>query len=207
MAKAFSLQKVDDLLASIGYGKISALQAIGKVTGLLKPEEKPDEAVIQKVERRDRPPERGGVRVKGLADIMVRFAKCCNPLPGEQISGYITRGRGVSVHRADCPSLLNSGFERRIEVEWDRGEEEFHPVGLAVMCANVKGMLAAISGTLSIHDINILQANVRTRVDNRSECKFVVEVKDTEHLQGAMAAVRKLKNVIDVQRSSVLEVQ
>jgi len=207
VAKLFSLQKAEDLLASIGYGKISALQAIGKLTSLIEPEEKPEELLIERPERKERPLQRGGVLVKGVDDILVRFAKCCNPLPGEQIAGYITRGRGVSVHRADCPSLLSSGFERRIEVEWDREAEEVHPVGLAVICANVKGMLAAISGTLSNHDINILQANVRTRVDNRAECKFVVEVRDTDHLLGAMAAVRKIKNVIDVQRSSVLDVQ
>jgi GTP pyrophosphokinase len=147
------------------------------------------------------------VLVKGLDDIMVRFAKCCNPLPGDQIAGYITRGRGVSVHREECASLLSSGFERRIEVDWDHEAEEVHPVGLAVICANVKGMLSAISGTLSNQDINILQANVRTRVDNRAECKFVVEVRDITHLQGAMAAVRKIKDVIDVQRSSVLDVE
>ncbi|UCG19644.1 MAG: bifunctional (p)ppGpp synthetase/guanosine-3',5'-bis(diphosphate) 3'-pyrophosphohydrolase [Deltaproteobacteria bacterium] len=206
VAKLFSLQKVEDLLASIGYGKISALQAIGKLTSLIEPEEKPDELLVERPERKERPLHRGGVLVKGVDDILVRFAKCCNPLPGEQIAGFITRGRGVSVHRADCPSLLSSGFERRIEVDWDRDAEEVHPVGLAVICANVKGMLAAISGTLSNHDINILQANVRTRVDNRAECKFVVEVRDTDHLLGAMAAVRKIKNVIDVQRSSVLDV-
>jgi GTP pyrophosphokinase len=207
VAKLFSLQKAEDLLASIGYGKISALQAIGKLTSLIEPEEKTEELLVERPERKERPLQRGGVLVKGVDDILVRFAKCCNPLPGEQIAGYITRGRGVSVHRADCPSLLSSGFERRIEVEWDREAEEVHPVGLAVICANVKGMLAAISGTLSNHDINILQANVRTRVDNRAECKFVVEVRNTDHLLGAMAAVRKIKNVIDVQRSSVLDVQ
>jgi GTP pyrophosphokinase len=207
VAKSFSLQKMEDLLASIGYGKISALQAIGKLTSLIEPEEKPDELVVERPERKERPLHRGGVLVKEVDDILVRFAKCCNPLPGEQIAGVITRGRGVSVHRADCPSLLSSGFERRIEVDWDRDAEEVHPVGLAVICANVKGMLAAISGTLSNHDINILQANVRTRVDNRAECKFVVEVRDTDHLLSAMAAVRKIKNVIDVQRSSVLDVQ
>jgi guanosine-3',5'-bis(diphosphate) 3'-pyrophosphohydrolase len=207
VAKLFSLQKVEDLLASIGYGKISALQAIGKLTSLLEPEEKPDQLLVERPERRERPLQRGGVLVKGVDDILVRFAKCCNPLPGEQIAGFITRGRGVSVHRADCASLLSSGFERRIEVDWDRDAEEVHPVGLAVICANVKGMLAAISGTLSNHDINILQANVRSRVDNRAECKFVVQVRDTDHLLGAMAAVRKIKNVIDVQRSSVLDVQ
>ncbi|UCE83493.1 MAG: bifunctional (p)ppGpp synthetase/guanosine-3',5'-bis(diphosphate) 3'-pyrophosphohydrolase [Deltaproteobacteria bacterium] len=205
VAKSFSLQKVDDLLASIGYGKISALQTIGKLTSLLEPDEKPDEIQIERVERK-RPAQRGGVRVKGAADILVRFAKCCNPLPGEQIGGYITRGRGVSVHRADCPSLLSGGFERRIEVEWERIGEEVHPVGLMVICANVKGLLSAISGTLSNHDINILEANIRTRVDNRAECKFVVEVRDTDHLQGAIAAVRKIKNVIEVKRSSVLDV-
>ena len=207
VAKSFSLQKVEDLLASIGYGKISALQAIGKLTSLIQPEEKPEELLIERPERKERPSHRGGVLVKGVDDILVRFAKCCNPLPGEQIAGFITRGRGVSVHRADCPSLLSSGFERRIEVDWDRDAEEVHPVGLAVICANVKGMLAAISGTLSNHDINILQANVRTRVDNRAECKFIVEVRNSDHLLGAMAAVRKIKNVIDVQRSSVLDVQ
>jgi guanosine-3',5'-bis(diphosphate) 3'-pyrophosphohydrolase len=206
VARSFSLQRVDDLLASIGYGKISALQAIGKLTSLLEPEEKLDEIPHERVERKERATPRGGVHVKGVADVMVRFAKCCNPLPGDPIIGYITRGRGVSVHRADCSSLLASGFERRIEVEWDRAGEEVHPVGLVVVCANVKGMLAAISGTLSNLDINILQANIRTRVDNCSECKFVVEVRNIDHLNHAVAAVRKIKNVLDVHRSSTLEV-
>jgi GTP pyrophosphokinase len=205
--KAFSLQKVDDLLASIGYGKISALQTIGKLTSLLEPKERRDEISIERVERKERPHQRGGVRVKGLDDILVRFAKCCNPLPGDQIGGFITRGRGVTVHRGDCPSLLASGFERRIEVEWDQVGEEAHPVGLVVICANVKGLLAAISGTLSNHDVNILEANIKTRVDNRAECKFIVEVRDTVQLQKTMAAVRKIKHVIDVQRLSVLEVK
>ena len=211
VANAFSLQKVEDLLASIGYGKISALQAFGKFAALLKPEaegaeEEVEQVPAERVERKDRPGQRGGVHVKGVADIMVRFAKCCNPLPGEGIVGYITRGRGVSVHRADCASLLASGFERRIEVEWDRMDGEVHSVGLVVICANVKGMLAAISGTLSNLDINILEANIRTRVDNRSECKFVVEVHDSDHLSRALAAVRKIKDVLEVYRSSTLEV-
>jgi GTP pyrophosphokinase len=206
VARSFSLQKVDDLLASIGYGKISALQAIGKLTSLLEPEEEEQEVPVERIERKEWPVERGGVRVKGADDILVRFAKCCNPLPGDKIVGYITRGRGVSVHRADCPSLLASGFERRIEVEWDRAAEEVHPVGLVVVCANMKGMLAAISGTLSTHDINILEANIRTRVDDRAECKFIVEVHDIEHLQKAMSAVRKIKHVIDVKRSATVNV-
>lgn len=210
VARSFSLQKVEDLLASIGYGKISALQAVGKFTMLREPEveeaEEAKEVLPERVERKERPGQRGGVHVKGVPDIMIRFAKCCNPLPGEQIVGYITRGRGVSVHRTDCASLLASGFERRIEVEWDKVNGEVHPVGLVVLCANVKGMLAAISGTLSNLDINIVEANIRTRVDNRSECKFVVEVNDADHLNRAVGAVRKIKNVLEVYRSSTLEV-
>jgi guanosine-3',5'-bis(diphosphate) 3'-pyrophosphohydrolase len=210
VAKSFSFQKVEDLLASIGYGKISALQAVGKFTSLREPEAEEAkgarEITPERVERKERAGPRGGVNVKGVPDIMVRFAKCCNPLPGERIVGYITRGRGVSVHRADCASLLASGFERRIDVEWDKVNGEVHPVGLMVICANVKGMLAAISGTLSNLDINILEANVRTRVDNRSECKFVVEVQDSEHLNRAVAAVRKIKDVLEVYRSSTLEI-
>jgi len=211
VAQSFSFQKVEDLLASIGYGKVSALQAVGKFTTLREPEAEAAEAATdvppERVERKERTGPRGGVHVKGVPDLMVRFAKCCNPLPGEQIVGYITRGRGVSVHRADCASLLASGFERRIDVEWDKVNGEVHPVGLVVVCANVKGMLAAISGTLSNLDINILEANIRTRVDHRSECKFVVEVHDSEHLNRAVAAVRKIKDVLEVYRSSTLEVR
>jgi GTP diphosphokinase / guanosine-3',5'-bis(diphosphate) 3'-diphosphatase len=210
VAQSFSFQKVEDLLASIGYGKVSALQAVGKFTTLREPEAEETEGAREvppeRVERKERAGSRGGVNVKGVPDIMVRFAKCCNPLPGEQIVGYITRGRGVSVHRADCASLLASGFERRIDVEWDKVNGEVHPVGLVVVCANVKGMLAAISGTLSNLDINILEANIKTRVDNRSECKFVVEVHDSEHLNRAVAAVRKIKDVLEVYRSSTLEI-
>ncbi|MBW1981035.1 MAG: bifunctional (p)ppGpp synthetase/guanosine-3',5'-bis(diphosphate) 3'-pyrophosphohydrolase [Deltaproteobacteria bacterium] len=206
VARVFSLQKVEDLLASIGYGKISALQAVGKLASIIDATERPEEIPVERIEGKPQAPERGGVLVKGVDDILVRFAKCCNPLPGDQIVGFITRGRGVSVHKADCPNLLSSGFERRIDVEWHQAEDAVHPVGLVILCANVKGMLAAISGTLSNLDINIVEANVRTRVDNLAEIKFVLEVRDIDHLSRALAAVRKIDNVVEVHRSTTLEV-
>ena len=131
---------------------------------------------------------------------MVRFGKCCNPLPGDAISGYITRGRGVTVHTADCPNILGSDPERVVEVSWNLKEKAIHAVRVRVTCNDRKGLLADLSSALASSEVNIVRADVITTEDKRAICNFELEVHDLKHLQNAFRALSKLKNVLKVER-------
>jgi guanosine-3',5'-bis(diphosphate) 3'-pyrophosphohydrolase len=199
-AKGFSLKTVDDLLASVGYGKISAVQVIGKLQPPAVEEIRRNEIPLEK---RRRAKTDQGVLVRGIDDVMIRMAKCCNPLPGEPILGYITRGRGVTVHRRSCDKLNESELERLVEVQWDTGDaEQVFPVDIEVICANVKGMLATVSGVLSDLDINILDVSLDNQPDGQTVCHFNIEVRSREHLGRALTAIKGAKNVFRARRLS-----
>jgi len=196
----FSYQTVDDLMAEVGYGNISSRQIIGRLI----PAEKLDSG--RKVESRLRRfaqklrGETSGIQIRGIQDMMVRFAKCCNPLPGDPISGYITRGRGVTVHTADCPNMLGSDPERLIQVSWNLQETAVHAVRVRVLCNDKKGLLAEISAALASSDVNILRADSHTTEDRKAVFNFELEVHDLKHLQNAFRGLTKLKNVLKVER-------
>ena len=199
-AKGFSLRTIDDLLANVGYGKVSAVQVIGKLQPAAPEEIKPAEIPIEK-RRRSRADQ--GVLVKGIDDILIRMAKCCNPLPGEPIAGYITRGRGVTVHRGTCDKLQIGDLERRIEVQWDTGgAEQLFPADIEVVCANIRGMLATLSGILSDLDMNILNVHLENQPDGNTICQFTIEVKNKTHLERALNALKAVKHVFRVRRLS-----
>ena len=144
--------------------------------------------------------EPSGVQIRGISDMMVHFGKCCNPLPGDRITGYITRGRGVTVHTADCPNALGSDPERLIQVSWNMQEKAVHAVRVRVTCNDKKGLLADISQALASTDINIIRAQTITTEDRKAICNFELEVRDLKHLQGAFRALTKLKDVLRVER-------
>ncbi len=197
-AKAFSLRTIDDLVASVGYGKISAVQVIGKLFPAPIEETKPPEISGKRRRRADQ-----GVLVKGIDDVMIRMAKCCNPLPGEPIAGYVTRGRGVTVHRFTCDKVQEGDLERRIEVQWDTaGVSQVFPVDIEVLCANVRGMLATLSGILSDLDINILDVHLENLPDGQTTCLFTIEVRDKPHLERAVNTLKGTKHVYRVRRRS-----
>ncbi len=191
---------VDDLLAAIGYGKSSVHQILGKLApgALLDGDgaEKPRPAG-------PRPKGEQGVRIRGVDDLLVRFARCCNPLPGDQIVGFITRGRGLTVHTRDCLTVAKSVLdrERLINVEWDVEERATRPVRIAVYIGRDRpGLLSEITGAISSHKGNITKAEVTVTDDRRGINNFVVEVADLEQLQGIMAAIREVPDVINVER-------
>jgi guanosine-3',5'-bis(diphosphate) 3'-pyrophosphohydrolase len=200
IATDLSYQSIEDLMAEVGYGNVSWKQIIGK---LIPPEklekEKKEESRLSRLAKKIRR-EPTGVQVRGIQDMMVRFAKCCNPLPGDPISGYITRGRGVSVHTADCPNILGSDPERLIPVSWNMKEEAVHAVRVRITCNDKKGLLADISSALSSSEVNILRADVYTTEDQKAVCNFELEVRDLKHLQNAFRALNRLKNVLKVER-------
>jgi len=200
VAVGFSLKSVKDLLANVGYGKISPGQVVGKLCHLTAPEEKvekPEEVEPEPDVRKKLP---GGVKVKGVSDILVRLARCCSPLPGEPIVGYITKGHGITVHRAKCPNILKGSKDRIIDVEWDETGDGVYPVGVDLICSNSKGMLATISAALSNLDINIHEARINARPDEKSLCRFVLEVRNYGQLQKALSVLRNTAGIFQVWR-------
>jgi GTP pyrophosphokinase len=199
VAADLGVPSVDDLLASVGYGKSSVHQLLAKLAPMaaLEAPERP------KTVAPARPKAEQGVRIRGVDDLLVRYAKCCNPLPGDQIVGFITRGRGLTVHSRDCLTVAKSVLdrERLVNVEWDVEEPAKRPVRIAVYIGNDRpGLLSEITGAISSQNGNITKAEVMVTDDRRGINNFVVEVADLEQLQHIMAAIREVPDVINVER-------
>jgi len=143
---------------------------------------------------------RAGVRINGIDDVMVRFGRCCNPVPGDRILGFITRGRGVTVHTEGCEKVLSTDEERRVDVQWDVRGEYKRPVTVRVMTADRPGLLADISQKFSAAGVNISQANCRSTGDDRAVNTFEVAISDLKQLQGVMTAIERIKGVFSVER-------
>jgi GTP pyrophosphokinase len=200
VAQAFSLRSVEDLLVTVGYGKISPGNVLGKLS-LSFEEEQPEREEFP-FEKRKPSKTDEGIRVTGVDDVMSHMANCCHPLPGEPIVGYITRGRGITVHRVSCKNLLKADKDRLIEVQWDTGDSQSYPVDIRVTYFGGKGMLGTLNSVLSQLDTNVINVHMDSRANGLDVCQLRVEVKDTEHLQRVLAALRREKNVRAVQRSA-----
>jgi len=198
----YSFDGADTLMASIGYGRIPALQVLSKIL----PPEKLDPKVsrLRRVLDKFKPGgskgSRHAVMVRGVEDAMVRFARCCNPLPGDEIAGFITRGKGIAVHARGCPNLLHVAFERRVDVAWDEAAGTAMPVLIEVVCKNEKGLLADITDAIRGADANITSAEVGVRKDNRAVGTFEVEVNDLAHLRKIIKSLHRIKKVLKVKR-------
>src|SRR2546425_38549 len=193
----------DDVLAAVGYGKASVHQLLNK----LAPGATLDTVERPRMAAGTRPKTDQGVRIRGVDDLLVRFAKCCNPLPGDQIVGFITRGRGLTVHARDCLTVAKSVLdrERLINVEWDVEtpalEPAKRPVRIAVYIGNDRpGLLSEITGAIGSKNGNITKAEVTVTDDRRGINNFVVEVADLSQLQDIMTAIRDVPDVINVER-------
>jgi GTP pyrophosphokinase len=207
-AAEYGAQKPDELLAHIGYGKLSPRTVLQKAVpgGQLK-ERPADSAVVSVVKRVLRPGATNDkIKVRGTDDIMVFRAKCCNPIRGEKIVGYITRGKGVSVHAAGCPNVLNLMFdpERRIDVEWDTTTSDQAPytVRLTMHVEDRKGMLAEISAKVSDINTNITNMEARTGDDHQARIDMTVEISDVKHLERVIKSIKGVQGVLGVERSA-----
>ena len=199
--------RIDDLFVAIGYGKVSVRQVLAK---LLPPEKLTEPAptakplaVVDAVKRLLRGDDR--IKVKGTDDLLVYRAKCCNPIMGEPIVGYITRGKGVSVHSLTCPNVTNLVYdpERRIAVEWESGAEGGYEVRLAVGLQDRPGALAAVTAALAAVKTDVRDAQVRTFDDKTASIELTVRISDKKHLDRVLKSVRGVSGVIDVARHSV----
>lgn len=200
-AQALSVKDEETLTASVGYGKITTAQVLSKLF--------PEEELARRAEREEgalrkflrRVAGQGvGVQVSGVEDVLVRFGKCCDPLPGERILGFITRGRGVTVHAIDCPRVLESDPQRRVEVVWESGANGIRPVSLEVVCIDQPGMLAAITKSISGVGVNISRAQVQSTPDKQALNSFEIMVGTADQLNKVIRAIGKLRGVIRVSR-------
>lgn len=192
----------DDLIAGVGYGKVTPLQVVRYFVPKSELTEPRKTIVGRLKERIHRQKPKSGILVKGVNDVLVRYGKCCNPLPGDPVVGYITRGQGITVHRTTCPHALSMDSARRIELQWAPEVDELYPVKIHVLCHDKMGLLASITGALSEAGANILDAEVKTRADNRAECYFTVAVSGAKHLEEIMKCVNRIRHVIKVTRTA-----
>ena len=201
IAKELSFHSVEELIAQIGFGEISPNQVIGR----LKPklgikEEKTPTLVSKMVDRLKRRTGVRGIKVKGISDMLVRFANCCHPLPGERVIGFITRGRGITIHHKNCRHINDAARERLVEVSWEPSEEDIYLAKLRVTSEDKKGILADLSSVIAQKDANIIKADVKTTMDKKGIALFTLEVENYKQLQNIMDALKKVKNVLIVER-------
>lgn len=196
----FGFKTADDLITSVGYGKVTPLQIVRKIVP--KPETEEDhESIFNKIIGRVRKKKpRAGVIVKGVDDILIRFGKCCQPVPGDAITGYITIGHGVTVHRTNCINALKMNPERQIDIEWNKDVTETYPVKICVSSSDRVGLLADIAANISKSGANILNATTETRENKIVDSFFTLAVEDVEHLDRVVSAIKKVKLVHDVKR-------
>jgi GTP pyrophosphokinase len=216
IAREYGLGGGQDLLAGIGYGKYSARQVLAKLSPAISeqtPNEEPDKtSTIGTVIRRvfGQSADGGAIKVKGYNDLLVYRARCCNPIRGEGIVGYVTRGKGVAVHAVSCSNVTNLMYEadRRIAVEWSSiprlGKSEgraTYPVKLTVFCDDRPAMLKQMTAVISDHDTNIRTIEART-ADSQATIDVVIEIQDVKHLERLILSLRKIPGIHDVQRMS-----
>jgi GTP pyrophosphokinase len=200
--------KPDDLFTAIGYGRVSMRQVLARLLPPEKLAEAPAEEkkrpIADAVKRFLRIGDER-IKVKGEGDLLVYRAKCCNPIMGEPIVGYITRGKGVSVHAASCPNVGSLLYdpERRIAVEWEKGGEANYEVRVSVAVEDRPGLLAAITALLASMETDIRNAEARTFDDRTAMIDMTLRVVDLRHLERVLKAIRGVSGVIDVERQAV----
>lgn len=203
LLKELAVRDEEALFASLGYGRMTPRQVLAK---LVPPEkldsgQKKSEGSLERLFRLASGQKRGlGIRVKGIDDVLVRTALCCHPLPGERIVGFITRGRGVTVHTVGCPTVLESDPHRKIEVSWEDEAQVARPVKIEVSCVDRPGLLAAISAAITSADANIARAQVRT-AGERALNTFEVMIKNSEQLEQVLQRITQVKGVYKAVRA------
>ncbi|OGQ04743.1 MAG: GTP pyrophosphokinase [Deltaproteobacteria bacterium RIFCSPLOWO2_12_FULL_44_12] len=201
--KENGLRDSDSILVALGYGKILPEDILQIVLPKEKMREKvatSKETAFSKLVSRIKGRSKGLVRVSGVTDMLISFGKCCNPVPGDPITGYVTRGKGVSVHVSDCPKLFATDPDRRIDVEWDKAMPISRIAKIKVVCADRPGMLKAMTEAITSNGVNIAQATARTSEDQKAVNTFDVEITGIDQLRHVLKSLEKVKGIISVER-------
>ena len=201
--KKLAVNTLDDLLRKVGSGKITTR----RIADLMLPEEvKADRSeeellLLKKEKDKDRPkPGSQGIVIDGIDDILVKISRCCMPMPGDEVMGFITAGRGVSVHKANCPNLLATDPQRHIAVSWSQGAATGHQTNIRIMANDRKGLLVEVCNSLSIDDANIVNIDAHTAKDDLAKLNIVVEVNDLQHLGVVLQHIRQIDGIIEAGR-------
>ena len=207
VSNKLSINSLEDLYASLGYGNITLSQVIGRLKEYynelfkITDEKAYIEEKIQKPQQDKKIKPTQGVIVKGVDNIKIRLSKCCNPVPGDEIIGFVTQGRGVSIHRTDCPNIVNTdGLERFIDVEWDIQKDSSYNAEIQVTGTDRPGLLAEIALKINEADIGLLSMNARTNKEKVVIINMTLEIKDIKQLSDLMVKVKKIRSIIDVYR-------
>lgn len=199
----YTLSSIDDLYASVGFGGLTTNQIIVKLIDYFKRDllSKNPVAEIKTTSTTGKSSSGNGVLIRGYDDFLVRLSHCCNPVPGDKIVGYVSRGRGVSVHCVDCPNVKNMEPERLIEAKWDDVISQNFLASLKIYCENKGGILAAVTTIISNMKISITGAFARSDNDNgTAEITVMLEVKSTDQVEDVIKKLKTLPEVIDVHR-------
>ncbi|MEW6247601.1 MAG: bifunctional (p)ppGpp synthetase/guanosine-3',5'-bis(diphosphate) 3'-pyrophosphohydrolase [Nitrospirota bacterium] len=203
VARQAGFETTDELAAAVGYGHLATAQVVSKLL--------PSSAGAETIAQAEGPPvskpvagraDDKGVKVKGARDLLMQLSRCCNPVPGDRILGYITRGRGLTIHTVDCPNLeaLDYDRDRLVEVEWDTTATGTHAVKVSVIAVDKTGVLANVSSSIAECQANISRAEITTREDRKAVLDFVIEVTDTTHLSRVLKAIERVDGVITARR-------
>lgn len=206
LLKGSNFKNIDDLYAAIGYGGLTSKQVLQKILDEYRKNIKPKRGHLSKgktnLKERQKDKTNKGVKIDGIDNVLVRFAKCCNPVPGDQIIGYVTRGRGVSIHRWDCPNVVNNLYNRNrlIEVRWEGFPDTSYPVEIEVSGNDKSGLLSNVINAISDMNMTIDAINAKTTTNNIVNIDVVLEITDTQHLEKIMKKLGKVNGVFEVKR-------
>jgi guanosine-3',5'-bis(diphosphate) 3'-pyrophosphohydrolase len=204
IARLFRFGKVDDLLAAVGYGDINVHQISMRVLDL---EEDKEEISETGSKPAGRPGETPGIRVTGVGDLLTQLGGCCNPLPGDEIIGYVTRGRGVTIHRLDCGNILrvlrDGDRERLIEVDWGEGKGTAYPVVVKITAFDRKGLLKDVAAIIDAEDVNMTAASIEARQkDQTATIVATLEISGMDQLSRVLTKIESLTNVLEAVRQT-----
>jgi len=197
IAQQLRFREMDDFFAAIGYGAVSPASVASKLeihddVAITLPEVAPPAA-----------PSTTGVRVKGVGDLLVRFAKCCSPIPGDPIVGYVTRGKGVTVHRATCPSVLSErDIERLIDVEWESADQQTYPITVRIEAVDRPGLLNEITNVVAEYRVNIVAASIGVHPDGMATITATLKVTSLQQLSKVLAKIEGIRDVTSVGRAA-----
>jgi guanosine-3',5'-bis(diphosphate) 3'-pyrophosphohydrolase len=204
--KKMNLSSLDDMYSSIGYGGFTSKQILQKILEEYKKNVKQDKSEIDvnKIETKPKQKQKidRGVKLDGIDNILIKFARCCNPVPGDKIIGYITKGRGVSIHRKDCPNVVNNIYdkERLIEVNWEGLQETSYPVEIEASASDRPGVLSDIINMIGEMKTTIDAVNARASKDGIAVIDLVLEINDKKHLENVMKKISRIPGIFEVKR-------
>ncbi|MFM8269025.1 MAG: RelA/SpoT family protein [Pseudomonadota bacterium] len=204
ISKELSFRSCDDLLSAIGYGKISVRKVLNKIVPkdvetppTRETPKSPLQRIFEEAKKKEGP---ASVKVRGVDDLLVRFARCCAPVPGDPVVGFITRGRGISVHSRKCPKVFQTDPHRLVEIEWDKSTKQDRKVKIRVVCSDRPGLLADMSNAVKEQNINITRAQIGTTKDKKAVCHFTIEIRDTAELRKLLSHLEAVPGVILAER-------